>query len=41
MKISLDWLRDYVELPENSDELIDTLPMIGLEVEEDENDAVA
>ena len=38
MKISLDWLRDYVELPENSDELIDTLPMLGLEVEEDEND---
>ena len=39
MKISLDWLRDYVELPKNSDELIDTLPMLGLEVEEDENDA--
>ena len=36
MKISLDWLRDYIELPDNPDELIDVLPMLGIEVEESE-----
>ena len=36
MKISLDWLKEYVELPDNQNELVDVLPMLGLEVEEDE-----
>ena len=37
MKISLDWLKEYVELPDNQNELVDVLPMLGLEVEEDES----
>jgi len=36
MKISLDWMRDYIDLPDNPDELIDVLPMLGIEVEESE-----
>ena len=36
MKISLDWLNEYVELPANAGELVDVLPMLGLEVEEPE-----
>ncbi len=39
MKISLDWIQQYVDLPENREELIDVLPMLGLEVEEEENDS--
>ena len=41
MKISLDWMKQYIELPESPDELIDVLPMLGLEVEEDESSAPA
>ena len=33
MKISLDWLRAYIDLPDNPDDLIDVLPMLGIEVE--------
>ena len=36
MKISLEWLNEYVELPANAGELVDVLPMLGLEVEEPE-----
>ena len=35
MKISLEWMKQYVDLPESVDELIEVLPMLGLEVEED------
>lgn len=41
MKISLDWMKQYIDLPESPDELIDVLPMLGLEVEEDESSAPA
>jgi len=34
MKISLDWLSHYVDLPDPAEELIDVLPMLGIEVEE-------
>ena len=34
MKISLDWLSEYVDLPDPAEELIDVLPMLGIEVEE-------
>ena len=34
MKISLDWLSQYVALPDPAEELIDVLPMLGIEVEE-------
>ncbi len=33
MKISLDWLRDFVDLPESTQELRDTLDDLGLVVE--------
>jgi phenylalanyl-tRNA synthetase beta chain len=33
MKISLNWLADYVELPASADELAKMLTMAGLEVE--------
>ena len=33
MKISLDWLSAYIDLPDNPDDLIDVLPMLGIEVE--------
>ena len=36
MKISLNWLSDYVNLPSPAEELIDVLPMLGIEVEESE-----
>ncbi len=36
MKISLEWLKEYVDLPADAGELIDVLPMLGLEVEETE-----
>ena len=36
MKVSVEWLREYVDLPECADELVDVLPMLGIEVEEDE-----
>tara|TARA_B100000674_G_scaffold114837_1_gene86157 strand:+ start:336 stop:2765 length:2430 start_codon:yes stop_codon:yes gene_type:complete len=41
MKVSVEWLREYVELPDCADELVDVLPMLGIEVEEDEEDAGA
>ena len=34
MKVSIEWLRDYVELEASSDELVDVFPMLGMEVEE-------
>ncbi|MEL0099734.1 MAG: phenylalanine--tRNA ligase subunit beta, partial [Opitutae bacterium] len=34
MKISLEWLKEYVDLPADAGELVDVLPMLGLEVEE-------
>ena len=34
MKVSIDWLKDYVQFEGLPSELIDTLPMLGLEVEE-------
>ena len=36
MKISLEWLKEYVDLPADAAELVDVLPMLGLEVEEAE-----
>ena len=35
MKVSVEWLREYVDLPDCPDELVDVLPMLGIEVEED------
>ena len=32
MKISLQWLRDYVDVPETAEELAELLTMAGLEV---------
>ena len=34
MKVSLNWLKDYVEIRMGLKELIDLLTMAGLEVEE-------
>ena len=39
MKVSVEWLREYVELPDCADELVDVLPMLGIEVEEDGEDS--
>jgi phenylalanyl-tRNA synthetase beta chain len=39
MKVSVEWLREYVDLPDCPDELVDVLPMLGIEVEEDEKDS--
>lgn len=36
MKLSLDWLSEYVNLPSPAEELIDVLPMLGIEVEVDD-----
>ncbi len=36
MKVSVEWLREYVELPDCPNELVDVLPMLGIEVEEPE-----
>ncbi|MCI0479831.1 phenylalanine--tRNA ligase subunit beta, partial [Candidatus Uhrbacteria bacterium] len=33
MKIPLNWLRDYVDFPEDVDALCDKLTMLGLEIE--------
>ena len=30
MKVSVEWLREYVELPDCPDELVDVLPMLGI-----------
>ncbi len=34
MKVSLNWLKDYVEIRMGLKELVNLLPMAGLEVEE-------
>jgi phenylalanyl-tRNA synthetase beta chain len=39
MKASIEWLREYVDLPDCADELVDVLPMLGIEVEENEDDS--
>ena len=39
MKVSVEWLREYVDLPDCADELVDVLPMLGIEVEEGEEDS--
>jgi phenylalanyl-tRNA synthetase beta chain len=41
MKVSLEWLRKYVDLPADEGELVDVLPMLGLEVEETEGSETA
>ena len=41
MKVSLEWLRKYVDLPADAGELVDVLPMLGLEVEETEGSETA
>ena len=38
MKINLDWLSEYVDLPIPSAELVDVLPMLGIEVEENDDE---
>ena len=37
MKINLEWLSEYVDLPNPAEELIDVLPMLGIEVEENDD----
>ena len=37
MKVNLDWLSEYVDLPNPVAELVDVLPMLGIEVEENDN----
>ena len=37
MKVSIDWLREYVDCSATHLELVDSLPMLGLEVEESGN----
>ena len=39
MKVSVEWLREYADLPDRADELVDVLPMLGIEVEEGEEDS--
>lgn len=39
MKVSLNWIQEYVDLPDDHGELIDVLPMLGLEVEEQEKES--
>lgn len=39
MKFTLDWLKDHLDTSASADEIIDTLTMIGLEVEEVEDQA--
>ena len=34
MKVSVDWLKDYVQFEGHPSELVEILPMLGLEVEE-------
>ena len=41
MKINLDWLSEYVDLPNPAEELIDVLPMLGIEVEEGDDTTTA
>ena len=37
MKINLDWLSEYVDLPNPAEELVEVLPMLGIEVEENDD----
>ena len=37
MKISLEWLSEYADLPNPAEDLVDVLPMLGIEVEEGED----
>ena len=37
MKINLDCLSEYVDLPNPAEELVDVLPMLGIEVEENDD----
>ena len=37
MKVNLDWLSEYVDLPNPVAELVDVLPMLGIEVEENDD----
>ncbi len=39
MKVSTDWLKNYVEFDGSPSELVETLPMLGLEVEESTEDS--
>ena len=41
MKISIEWLKDYVGYEGPIQELVDTLPMLGLEVEETTNEGTS
>ena len=41
MKISLDWLSEYVDLPDPAEELIDVLPMLGIEVEDFDDESLS
>lgn len=41
MKFTLDWLKDHLDTSAGADEIIETLTMIGLEVEEVEDQAKA
>ena len=34
MKVSLNWIKDYVDIPMGVDDLVGLLTMVGLEVEE-------
>ena len=33
MKVSIEWLKDYVEVDASTEELVDVFPMLGMEVE--------
>lgn len=39
MKVSIEWLREYVEWEASTEELVDVFPMLGMEVEEVETSA--
>ena len=39
MKVSVEWLREYVEFDASQNELVDSLPMLGLEVEESNSES--
>jgi len=41
MKFTIDWLKDHLETKATTDEIVETLTMIGLEVEEVEDQAKA
>ena len=39
MKVSIEWLREYVDFDASHNELVDSLPMLGLEVEESNSES--